>query len=82
MQLPLPPSNDEEVLAYLQQLATALEEMNRPDVQYMILEEWFRAPDNLIDGMVVRADGTSWNPGTGAGVYRYTAVTDTWTKLG
>lgn len=29
------------------------------------------APVNPSDGMIVGADGTSWNPGSGAGYYGY-----------
>ncbi len=29
------------------------------------------APQNLTNGMIKLADGTNWNPGSGAGVYCY-----------
>lgn len=29
------------------------------------------APDKPRDGMLRNADGTDWNPGSGAGLYRY-----------
>lgn len=31
----------------------------------------YNPPDRPKDGMVVIADGTSWNPGSGAGMYYY-----------
>ncbi len=37
------------------------------------------APKKVQEGMVVVADGTDWNPGSGAGVYVY--ISSTWTKL-
>jgi polygalacturonase len=37
------------------------------------------APASPLDGMIAYADGTSWNPGSGAGVYAYIAAV--WTKL-
>ena len=46
---------------------------------YLALKTLYAAPDRLIDGMVVKADGTTWNPGSGAGVYAY--VASAWVKL-
>jgi hypothetical protein len=37
------------------------------------------APSSPLDGMIAYADGTTWNPGSGAGVYAYIAAV--WTKL-
>lgn len=38
------------------------------------------APDKLEDGAVVYADGTNWNPGSGAGLYLYKS--SAWSYLG
>ena len=38
-------------------------------------------PPNPYVGMRVYADGVAWNPGSGAGYYRYTAG-GTWTYVG
>lgn len=35
----------------------------------LFLEELFEEPAKPLDGMVVWADGTMWNPGSGAGIY-------------
>jgi len=37
-------------------------------------------PTRPRDGMIVLADGTSWNPGSGAGYYGYYG--GSWAKLG
>lgn len=37
------------------------------------------APSKPRDGLVVFADGTNWNPGTGRGVYVYSS--GAWVKL-
>lgn len=37
------------------------------------------APGKIEDGMIVYADGTNWNPGSGAGVYAREA--GAWVKL-
>lgn len=39
-------------------------------------------PAKLFDGMVVNADGTDWNPGFGAGLYRYDSTLEQWVHLG
>lgn len=48
--------------------------------QYFIFEELHAPPSKLIHGMVVFADGTDWNPGSGAGMYLYRA--GAWRFLG
>ena len=40
----------------------------------------YAAPQKPRDGMIVLADGTSWNPGSGAGYYGYRA--GAWRFLG
>jgi len=45
----------------------------------MDLEELHTAPERVSVGMVRMADGTSWNPGSGQGVYLYNGTT--WVKL-
>ena len=38
---------------------------------YLALNLLFSPPKRILDGMVVYADGTHWNPGSGAGAYVY-----------
>lgn len=42
----------------------------------------YAAPAKPRDGMLRNADGTQWNPGSGAGLYRYDGTTSTWKPLG
>jgi hypothetical protein len=51
----------------LNQLAQAWQEAS----QYLALTPIYAAPKKLRNGMLVLADGISWNPGAGAGVYSY-----------
>ena len=44
------------------------------------LETLYAAPAKYGNGTIVKTDGVTWNPGTGAGVYCYYA--GTWNKLG
>lgn len=46
----------------------------------ILLPELNAAPDRPRLGMVVLADGTNWNPGSGAGFYGYDGTS--WTFLG
>jgi hypothetical protein len=62
------------VRSELERIATELRETT------IRLKELHVAPDKPRDGDIVLADGTDWNPGSGAGVYaRYGAA---WVKLG
>jgi len=44
-----------------------------------LFEKYKSAPSNPQEGMVVWADGTNWNPGSGAGLYEYRG--GSWQKL-
>lgn len=46
----------------------------------LTLVELNEAPKRLITGMVALADGSHWNPGSGAGFYGYYG--GSWKKLG
>ena len=48
--------------------------------QYLFLDMSYAAPKKPRDGMIVLADGTTWNPGSGAGYYGYRA--GAWRFLG
>lgn len=50
---------------------------SRPSIQLQTLHA---APARVGDGMVVLADGTNWDPGSGAGFYGYYG--GAWNKLG
>lgn len=46
------------------------------------VEELNAAPPKPRTGMVVLADGTNWNPGSGRGYYGYDEATAAWRFLG
>lgn len=52
----------------------------QPLVPYLYLDALYAAPSKPRTGMVVLADGTYWNPGSGAGYYGYYGAS--WVKLG
>lgn len=47
---------------------------------FVQLETLHKAPDKPKDGMIVLADGTNFNPGSGAGYYGFLA--NAWHSLG
>lgn len=49
-------------------------------VDLILLQELHVAPKKPRTGMIVLADGTDWNPGSGQGVYAY--YNSAWSKLG
>lgn len=40
----------------------------------------YAEPKRLTEGLTVKADGTTWNPGSGAGLYQYRS--GAWVLLG
>jgi hypothetical protein len=68
---PIPPLPDDVkqpaqyTYSELLDLAQALSEAQ----PFVLLQVLNVAPDKPRDGMVVLADGTNWNPGSGAGFY-------------
>lgn len=51
-------------------------------IEHPILPIHYVAPDKPRLGQIVFADGTSWNPGSGRGVYCYDTTGPTWRFLG
>lgn len=45
-------------------------ELSQPS-DYYALDTKYAQPKRIFEGMIVKADGTTWNPGSGAGVYCY-----------
>lgn len=46
---------------------------------FFILNELHNEPSKHKEGMIVNADGSDWNPGSGKGIYAY--LSGSWTKL-
>lgn len=73
-----PPNGDRWLREELERIASALQS----PVQMLSLDISHVAPDRLPTDRVpiVFADGTDWDPGSGAGVYAY--YSGAWNKLG
>lgn len=67
-----------KVKGFAPELAT--EEIQREQqFAWLLLKPLNAAPSKKREGMIVFADGTNWNPGTGKGVYAY--YSGAWNKL-
>lgn len=65
---------------YLDLLEKRVTELEAGFTEAMIFRKHFTVPPRIFEGMVVYADGTSWNPGSGEGLYRYDG--SSWNFLG
>lgn len=64
------------LLAELQKIERAFNDA----IEKLNFLKLYAAPDKPREGDVVLADGATWNPGAGGGVYRYDGAA--WQKLG
>lgn len=71
-----PPGLAAWIVRQLRQIAQTLLNPTPTTVTLAVLG---REPSNPTNGMVVYADGTQWNPGSGAGFYGYRS--GAWRKL-
>lgn len=69
-----------EDAAVTRELANIARESERPSVQFISFAKTYVAPANPFDGMTVYADGTTWNPGFGEGIYAWHGAA--WNLLG
>lgn len=82
------PENPPEVPREMEELRSYLmNELRRVSALLGVLadghiERSYAPPTKLLDGMIRYADGTSWNPGAGRGIYRYDSTTPGWVLLG
>ena len=74
-----PPTGPEDFQKWVQQEFQKLEAVFS-SLDFFILKETNVVPAKPKTGMVVLADGTNWNPGSGAGFYGYYG--GAWSKLG
>lgn len=80
--IPGEPPNDPALLPrYLREelakITAALNELRNVQLPVM-----YAPPSKPRNGMLANADGTTWNPGSGEGIYRFAASTNTWNFLG
>lgn len=77
-----PPSEPGQLAEYLAR------ELSRLSIDLVASRDFFQlnernsAPTKPKHGMIVLADGTNWNPGSGKGIYWYDSAGPTWEFLG
>ena len=76
---PVPISKD-ELSAYLERELRRISAEFTVGIDAILLPTLYVAPSKPREGQVVLADGTSWNPGSGAGFYGYRG--GSWRLLG
>lgn len=76
----IPPQEDAELLPYLDdEFVKVAQELNKLSTgEYQIV---YKEPAKMKPGLVVYADGTQWNPGSGEGLYRR-SLSNTWVFVG
>lgn len=65
------PANPAEIPAWLSQELLNIQTALQGPSSFLLLDKQYVAPSRIFEGMVVLADGTQWNPGSGAGFYGY-----------
>ena len=74
------PKEYEELRAYIERELYRVGDSMHGETEAVFLVELHVEPDKPRDGQVIFADGTDWNPGSGAGYYGYRAAA--WRFLG
>lgn len=78
---PLPvPSSPDELPRFLRTELSRISQLWQGSVPFLLLAKTYAEPAKRFDGLTVLADGTTWNPGAGAGVYCYYG--GAWNRLG
>jgi hypothetical protein len=76
------PEFTEEQRRWLEQEFSAIKRAWEADKPSEELTVRHASPTKVMAGMLVYADGTDWNPGSGEGVYRRNAANAAWVFLG
>ena len=62
---------DEETHEKLVKLEDRIQELEAQVVSQLQMVKQYNAPIRFHEGMLIYADGTNWDPGTGIGLYQY-----------
>lgn len=63
------PSDPAQMPQFLNQELSNIERAQNESTPFMTLDPIYAEPAKYWDGMIVFADGTTWDPGSGGGVY-------------
>lgn len=76
------PDNPALLPEYLRQQESRSKAAAEADRPFLQLEVLYAAPSKVQAGMLVYADGVTWNPGAGEGVYRRNKGNTAWVLVG
>lgn len=74
------PIDPKDIPVFLSRELATIAQAYQLQVPFIQLQTLFAPPTKPREGMVVKADGTLWNPGAGAGFYGF--KTSAWAFLG
>ena len=77
---PLPAEADQLSIFIQKELYDIAQALSGLVTDYVIYEVLYAEPNKVHEGMIVNADGTTWDPGSGAGIYIYRG--GSWVLLG
>jgi hypothetical protein len=77
-----PPKDPAQLPGFLREVQAAIEQAAQRAEPFMQLQVLYAAPSKTFPAMLVYADGTTWNPGSGEGVYRRNLANSAWNYLG
>ena len=76
------PDNPSELSAFLRRELESIRKAANSNEPCFFMQTLHASPERTVAGMVVCADGTDWDPGSGAGVYRRDEANANWVFLG
>ena len=82
MSIPVSPYDETftDIIRWAQELTLHLQNvLGAPEVHSQTFEILHNEPERVFEGLMVLADGTDWDPGSGIGLYLY--IGGAWTKL-
>ena len=66
-----PPQNPADLSGFIGQETQNIAKAMRDPGEFLLMQILNKPPQRVANGMIVMADGVNWNPGSGAGLYRY-----------
>lgn len=76
-----PPEDPAALPGFLRSELASVEQAAVQAEPYVRLQVLYAQPTKMFPAMLVYADGTTWNPGSGEGLYRRNAANTAWSHL-
>jgi hypothetical protein len=76
-------TNDpKKTIGYVQDVERRVRNALEGSNNFLSLTTLYAEPETRFSGMIVLADGAEWDPGSGAGLYRWIEASSTWLPIG